>query len=171
MNKFIAVLIGTGLISISANVFSQTVLKMGHVDMNEIMNNLPSRDSAAAVLDKETKQYQATYDEMTVTYNKLMDDYDKSKSTFTEIVRKNKEAELLDKEKRLREFEQDASEALQKRNSELIKPIVDKILRAVEKVATENAFTYILDVSKGSVVFSSKDSQNINPLVMKILKP
>jgi outer membrane protein len=171
MNKFIAVLIGTGLISISANSFSQAVLKMGHVDMNEIMNNLPSRDSAAAVLDKETKQYQATYDEMTVTYNKLMDDYDKNKSTLTEIVRKNKEAELLDKEKRLRDFEQNASDALQKRNSELIKPIVDKILRAVEKVATDNAFTYILDVSKGSVVFSSKDSQNINPMVMKILKP
>jgi outer membrane protein len=171
MNKFIAALIGTGLISISANTFSQTVLKLGHVDMNEIMNNLPSRDSAAAVLDKETKQYQATYDEMTVTYNKFMDDYDKNKSTLTEIVKKNKEAELLDKEKRLREFEQNASDALQKRNSELIKPIVDKILRAVEKVATENAFTYILDVSKGSVVFSSKDSQNINPLVMKVLKP
>jgi outer membrane protein len=132
MNKFIAALIGTGLISISANTFSQTVLKLGHVDMNEIMNNLPSRDSAAAVLDKETKQYQATYDEMTVTYNKLMDDYDKNKSTLTEIVKKNKEAELLDKEKRLREFEQNASDALQKRNSELIKPIVDKILRAVD---------------------------------------
>jgi outer membrane protein len=171
MKRIIAVLIGTGLISISANTFSQTVLKVGHVDMNEIMNNLPSRDSAAVVLDKETKQYQATYDEMTVTYNKLMDDYDKNKSTLTEVVRKNKEAELLDKEKRLREFEQNASDALQKRNAELIKPIVDKILRAVDKVATDNSFTYILDVSKGSVVFSSKDSQNINPLVMKILKP
>jgi outer membrane protein len=171
MKKFVTILIGAGLMAISANTFSQSVLKVGHVDMNEIMNNLPSRDSAAAVLDKETKQYQATYDEMTVTYNKLMDDYDKNKSTLTELVRKNKEAELLDKEKRLREFEQNASDALQKRNSELIKPIVDKILRAVDKVATDNGFTYILDVSKGSVVFSSKDSQNINPLVMKILKP
>jgi hypothetical protein len=37
-------------------------------------------------------------------------------------------------------------------------------------VATDGGFTYILDVSKGTVVFSSKDSQNINQLVIKALK-
>jgi outer membrane protein len=114
---------------------------------------------------------QSTYDEMTVIYNKLLDDYEKAKQSMSEIIRKNKEAELLDKEKRLREFEQNAANSLQKRNSELIQPIIDKIVKAIKKVADENKFTYILDVSKGSVVYTSKDSQNINPLVLKILKP
>ena len=114
---------------------------------------------------------QKTYDDMTDVYNKMLDDYEKNQAVLSEIVKKNKEAELLDKEKRLREFEQTASESLQKRNSDLIQPILDKILKAVDKVAGENGFTYILDVSKGSVVFTSKDSQNINPLVLKELLP
>ena len=165
------ILLGAGLISISSTAFSQTALKIGHVDIAEILAALPERDSAAAVIEKETKEMQSTYDDMTAVYNKMLDDYEKEQSTYTEPVKKNKESELLDKEKRLQEFEQNASANLQKRNADLIQPILNKILKAIDKVAAENGFTYILDVSKGSVVYTSKESQNINQLVLKILKP
>jgi outer membrane protein len=171
MKKIMTILFGAGLISISMTTFSQSILKIGHVDIAEILAALPERDSAAIILGKETKEIQSTYDDMTVVYNKMMDDYEKGVSTYSELVKKNKESELLDKQKRLQEFEQNASASLQKRNSELIQPILNKIIKAVDKVATDNGFTYILDVSKGSVVFTSKDSQNINQLVLKILKP
>jgi outer membrane protein len=171
MKRLMIILLGAGLISVSLTSFSQTTLKIGHVDIAEILAAMPERDSAAAVIDKETKEMQSTYDDMTAVYNKMLDDYEKGQSAYTEPVKKNKEAELLDKEKRLQEFEQNASAKLQKRNSELIQPLLNKILKAIDKVAAENGFTYILDVSKGSVVYTSKESENINQLVLKILKP
>jgi|SRR5450759_1614163 len=171
MKKLIMILFGAGLLSISMTAFSQTVLKIGHVDIAEIMAALPQRDSAAAVLEKETKEYQSTFEEMTTVYNKMLDDYEKGQSTYSALVKKNKESELMDKEKRLQEFQQNATTALQKRNTDLIQPIFDKIIKAISKVATDNGFTYILDVSKGAVVFTSKDSQNIDQLVLKVLKP
>jgi len=171
MKNILTTIFLAGLLLLSMTSFSQTTLKIGHVDLTKIMESLPERDTAAAVLERETKEVQSTYDEMTVVYNKLLDDYDKGKSTFSEIIRKTKETELLDKEKRIQEFEQNAQTNLQKRNSELVQPILDKVLKAVDKVAAENGFTYILDVSKGSVIYTSKDSQNINDLVLKILKP
>jgi outer membrane protein len=171
MKNILTIMFLAGLLLLSMTSFSQTTLKIGHVDLTKIMESLPERDTAAAVLERETKEVQATYDEMTVVYNKLLDDYDKGKPTYSEIIRKTKENELLDKEKRIQEFEQNAQTNLQKRNSELVQPILDKVLKAVDKVAAENGFTYILDVSKGSVIYTSKDSQNINDLVLKILKP
>jgi len=171
MKNILTTIFLAGLLLLSMTSFSQTTLKIGHVDLTKIMESLPERDTAAAVLERETKEVQSTYDEMTVVYNKLLDDYDKGKSTYSEIIRKTKETELLDKEKRIQEFEQNAQTNLQKRNSELVQPILDKVLKAVDKVAAENGFTYILDVSKGSVIYTSKDSQNINELVLKMLKP
>ncbi len=169
-NIFFAIIM-FGLMSFKIQcAYSQNSLKIGHVDIAQILAQLPARDSAAAKLNKETKEMQSTYDEMAVVYNKLLDDYEKDQISYSEPVKKSKESELLDKEKRLKEFEQNASENLQKRNSELIQPILNDIIKAVNKVATENNFTYILDVSKGSVVFTSNDSQDINPLVMQILK-
>jgi outer membrane protein len=172
MKNIFSAFVFMGLIfSFTSSCYGQTALKIGHVDIAQILASLPARDSAAAKLNRETKEMQSTYDEMTLVYNKLLDDYEKGQSTLTEIVKKTKESELLDKEKRLKEFEQNASETLQKRNSELIQPILNEIIKAVDKVAADNGFTYVLDVSKGSVVYTSKDSQDLNPLVMKALNP
>lgn len=171
MKNFSIILVIAGLFTFSYNTYAQTVLKLGHVDINQILSSLPQRDSAAAIMAKETKEIQKAFEDMSAEYNKLFDDYEKAAPALTEVVRKAKEADLLDKQKRLEEFQQSATAKLDQRNAELVKPILDKILKAIDKVAAENGFTYILDVSKGSVVYTSKDSQNINPLVLRILKP
>jgi outer membrane protein len=159
-----------GLLSFTGPAYSQSQLKIGHVDIMKILSELPERDSAQVIMDKETKEIETSFEEMQVIYNKLVDDYTKGQSTYSEIVRKAKEDEILDKQKRLQEFEQNATATLQKRNTELLQPIYEKIIKTIDKVATQNSFTYILDVSKGSVPFTSKDSQNIDQLVLAILK-
>ena len=78
---------------------------------------------------------------MTVTYNLFYDDYQKGLSTYSAIVKKAKEDELIDKQKRMSEFEQNASTIMQNRNGELVRPIVDKINKAIDKVSTNNGFT------------------------------
>ena len=170
MKHLIIISFITLLLFISLVSFSQPQLKIGHVNLEEIKLALPESDSAKAILDKETKELQSAYEELTVTYNQLYDEYQRGLSSYSASVKKTKEDELLDKQKRMSEFEQNASITLQNRNAELVKPIVEKINKAIDKVATENGFTYILDISKGSVVFTSKDSQNITSLVIKILK-
>jgi len=161
----------TGLLFISLVSFSQPQIKIGHVNFEEIMSVLPESDSAKAILQKETKELESAYEELTVTYNQLYDDYQKGLTSYSALVKRTKEDELLDKQKRMSEFEQNASAILQNRNAELVKPIIEKINKAINKVATENGFTYILDISKGSVVFTSKDSQNITAVVLKVLRP
>jgi outer membrane protein len=167
----VTLILATGFFSIPVLSFSQNQLKIGHVNINEIMNLLPERDSAQLVLERETKEIESTYEELTVAYNKLLDEYQKGLPTFSELIKKTKEAELMDKQQRLSEFQQDASITLQRRNAELIQPIYDKIIKAIEKIAAENGFTYILDLSNGAVVYTSKESQNISQQVLKILNP
>lgn len=170
MRNLVVFILVFGLLSFTGISYSQSQLKIGHVDVMKILSELPERDSAQLVLDKETKEIETSFEEMQVIYNKLVDDYTNGLSTYSELVKKAREDEILDKQKRLQEFEQNATATLQKRNTELLQPIYEKIIKTIEKVATQNAFTYILDVSKGSIAFTSKDSQNIDPLVLALLK-
>ncbi len=170
MRKSVITIFILGLTSISLNSFCQSTLKIGHVNINEIAAVLPEKDSAQLKLDRETKEINTNYEEMKVVYNKMVSDYQNGLSTFSEIVRKAKEADILDKQTRIKEFEQNAQTTLQQRNVELFQPIYNKIIKAIEKVATENGFTYIIDLSKESVVFVSRDSQNINQQVIALLK-
>ena len=48
---------------------------------------------------------------------------------------------------------------------QLFQPIQEKAIKAVNEVAEENGFTYILDTGAGAVVYSSPSSLDILPLV------
>jgi hypothetical protein len=48
----------------------------------------------------------------------------------------------------------------------LNQPVYQKLNAAISKVANRNSFTYILDLSNGSVVFHSADSHNLNQMVL-----
>ena len=166
----IILLISAGLVMWSSTLFSQNTLKIGHLNVNEIVASLPERDSAALILDRETKDYESLYEEMQVEYNNLVELYQKNLSTYSELLRRTKESELVDKQRRIQDFEQMASTTLQQRNQELIQPIFDKVLKAIDKVATENQYTYILDTSRGGVVYISKESNDISAMVLAIVK-
>jgi outer membrane protein len=84
MKMFIS--IAFGIISFISTVFSQNSLKIGHVDINEIMASVPERDSTQIKLDKETKEIESTYEEMQVIFNKLVDDYQKGQFSLSDLI-------------------------------------------------------------------------------------
>jgi len=57
---------------------------------------------------------------------------------------------------------------LQKKEQSLLQPIIDKAKNAINEVAKEGSFTYILDSSVGVVLYSV-ESDDILPLVKKKL--
>mgnify|MGYP006288350889 CR=1 FL=1 len=157
------------LFCISIVTTGQSNSNIGHIDMNEILQALPEADSARAVIQKETEDMESVYEEMQVTYNNLANDYQNGLQGFTDAQRKAKEDEILDKRKRLQEFEQNANLKLQQRSMELMQPIYTKINQAISKIAAREGIDYVLDLSNGAVVFTSEKSRNINPEVMSEL--
>ena len=164
MKAFIYILLFTGL-SIASSAQSNSVI--GHINMNEILQALPEVDSVRSVLEKETKEIETIYEEMQVNYNNLVNDYKNGLAGFTDLQRKTKADEITDKETRLQEFEQNANLRLQRRNMELMQPIYTGINRAVQKIAGNKGIDYVLDLSTGTVVFTSETSMNSTQAVIR----
>ena len=59
-------------------------------------------------------------------------------------------------------------EALQKKQQEIMEPIITKARKAIEDVFNEEGYTYIFDKSSGSILFA-KETEDIMPLVKKKL--
>ena len=64
--------------------------------------------------------------------------------------------------------QKNAQEQLQNREAELLKPIIDRAKKAIEDVAKEGGYTYILDAGTAAILYS-QDSDDIMPLVKKKL--
>jgi outer membrane protein len=77
---------------------------------------------------------------------------------LSEELRKKREDQLFVKEKNLRDLQRNRfgfEGDLFKRRQELIKPIQDKVYNAVQKLAVQRGYDFILDKSEGiTVIFA-----------------
>ena len=91
---------------------------------------------------------------------------------LSETLRKKREDELFNREKELRDlqkrrfgFEGD----LFKKRQELVKPIQDKVYNAIQKLATERQYDFILDKSEGITVIFADPKLDRSDDILKAL--
>ena len=102
---------------------------------------------------------------MSVEYNNKQDSYTKDSKTLTDLVRKTKETELVDLQRKIQEFQTNAQQQMQDKQLELLKPVYERVDKAVKDVGKENGFVYIFDIAKGALLyFDETKSTNVMPL-------
>lgn len=149
---------------------AQNTLKIGHVNIQELVQKHPAADSIQAVLEAETKEMEKLYGEMISEHETKLAAFEKEKSGYSEFVLKSKENELVEMAQKIQDYNRNAQQQLQKRNMELLKPVYEQINREVSNYAGLNHFTYILDISTGCAAYISPESENITPKILEKLK-
>ena len=169
MKKQIPILILVGIILCISPAFSQNEFKIGHANLVEILELLPETDSAEQLIEDDTKELELMLEEMQVEYNKLIEEYQQNLASYSDVIRAAKEADIVEMQNRIQTFQQNASQQLQQRGTELMQPIYDKIQRAVDEIGKREGYAYILDTSKGSVVFTGGTSNDIGSVLKQEL--
>ena len=162
--KKILLLSLTFLISISS--FSQN--KFGYIDSQELLLLMPERKTAEEEVQTFAKSLESQLQAMTAEYQQSVQEYQANESTYTDLVKQDKVTEITGLEQRIQSFQQNAQQALQTKEQELLEPILKKARQAIEDVANEGEYTYIFDKSVGSILYV-KESENILDKVKKKL--
>jgi outer membrane protein len=163
--KKILLLSLTLLISISS--FSQN--KFGYIDSQELLLLMPERKTAEEEVQTFAKSLESQLQAMTAEYQQSVQEYQANEATYTDLVKQDKVTEITGLEQRIQSFQQNAQQALQSKEQELLEPILQKARKAIEDVASEGDYTYIFDKSVGSILYV-KESENILDKVKKKLK-
>jgi len=128
------------------------------IDSKYILEKIPEYKDAQTRLDQFSQLWQQEIDQKQTALDKMYRDYDAEQVMLTDELKKKREDELYNKEKELRDlqrkrfgFEGD----LFKKRQELIKPIQDRVYNAVQQLASEKQYDFILDKSEGiTVIFA-----------------
>lgn len=153
MKKIALVLSCIFLIAVAADAQRYAV-----IDSKYILDKIPEYKDAQKKLDQFSELWQQEIDQKQAAVDKMFKDYDAEQVMLPDNLKKKREDELYNKEKELRDlqrrrfgFEGD----LFKKRQELIKPIQDKVYNAVQKLATDKQYDFILDKSEGiTVIFA-----------------
>ncbi|MBS1510904.1 MAG: OmpH family outer membrane protein [Bacteroidetes bacterium] len=138
--------------------FAANAQRYAIIDSKYILEKLPEYKDAQKRLDQFSEQWQQEIDQKQTIVDKMLKDYDAEQVMLSDDLKKKREDEIYNKEKELRDlqkkrfgFEGD----LFKKRQELIKPIQDRVYNAVQKLAVDKQYDFILDKSEGiTVIFA-----------------
>ena len=121
--------------------------KTAHVDVNEITTKMPSILEARKQLEKLNESYSKDYKTLVEEYQAKAKKYDAEAGTVSDAVNQTRQQEMQDMAKRISDFQETAQTELQKKEGELMKPLIDKIKASISKVGKAKGYQYVLDAS------------------------
>lgn len=144
--------------------FSQKA-KFGHIDSQKLLSEMPETATARKAVEDYTKQLEDQLKTMQTELQTKYDDYTAKQSTYSDLIKKTKADELNGLQQRIQNFQQTAQQDIQKKEQELLQPVIDKAKAAIKEVAKEKGYTYIFDTSTGSLAYWPETADNIMQLV------
>lgn len=152
------------------STFSAFAQKIGHINSNDLLMAMPERATIETEIQNHAKQLETQLTTMQRELETKYQDFQAKESLMTEAIREDKIKELTSLEQRLNDFQERAQADLQKKEQQLTEPLITKAKNAINKVAKENGYTYIIDSGIGFILYIDETSgEDIMPLVKKEL--
>lgn len=168
MKKTLTVLALTLFLFVSPSLVSAQS-KIGHVNMQTLIQALPEYKKAETQLQDFAKSLQDLYGKMQDEYGQKVDAYVKDSAKMSKPERDIKRQEIQDLAARMQKLEQTSDQQLVDKQNELLKPMQDKVMTSIKAAAKENGYGYVFDTSQGSNLVYYPDGDDLTESVKKKL--
>jgi len=141
---------------VAATGFVNAQSKVAHIDVTQLLSQMPEMKTAEAELKKLQETYRADIESsMTELQNKATQ-YQNESASKSDEENKRRSEEIQGFDQSIRQAQQVATQELQKKQAELIGPITQRALAAIEKVAAAQGYDYVIDAQKGGALLVAK---------------
>ena len=164
LNKISAVLLLTSLFFAHSSAEAQG--KVGYISVQEVIAGMPEAKKADTSLSQYRDALVANAQERQKTFQEDVNIFMRDSSKLTPAQREVKRTALQKQSQEMGGEEQRIQDQLQQKQQELSAPIEKKALDAVQAVAKESGYTYVLIKD---VVIVGPPGDDILPLVKKKL--
>lgn len=161
-------LIFTALLVGATSLFAQQ--KIGYVDSEYILKQVPEYATVQQNLDRLATDWNAEMTRLQREIDQAFQEYQSRELLYTADERKDKQEEIISKEEeleqyRVRHFGPEGE--LFKQQEQLMRPIQERILEAVEEVATSGGYDYVLDKSGSTLFLFYRDQYDLSIQVLE----
>ena len=146
--------------------------KFAYVDSRAILQRAPGSSAIQAQIQKERSDAQASVGKMQDTLRIMYDGYLKEQATMTAAQKADREKAIQQKQADFDQRVGQLDQEMQKRQYDLIQPMMAQIREVLDAIRTEEHYTFIFDVGNdpGLIVAADKNL-DITDKVVGRLKP
>ena len=146
-------------------LLSAQTLKIGLVDFSAVLMAMPETTAAQNQLKEVGDKYDAEYKKLNEEMNRLIEEYQKMAENELPAIKERKTRELSDYQQKLQQFEQTAMGDLQKMESDLMGPVQQKVVQAIESVGREGGYSLIQMYNPQLTLYYAAPVEDVTPAV------
>lgn len=147
--------------------------KIGYYDAQLVLEKIPEYQSVQQKLNRLETRWEQELDTLQQEKQRLVREFEARELLYTEEERKRKQGEIRKMEEKIESYRQEhfgPKGMLFQRQKQLMRPIQERILEAVDAVARREGYDFVFDKSGGEFMFHfARDEYNINQAVLEEL--
>lgn len=161
------------LILISLNLQAQRGLKIGYIDMDYILENVPEYQQSLSQLDKKAQKWSRDLASKKAEIDQLKEELENQRPLLTVELIEEKEEEIEYLTQSMFEFQDQkfgvGGELLvQKR--QLIQPIQDQVFNAVMEIADNRNYDFIYEISSDASMLYGAKRHDLSDVILKLIQ-
>jgi outer membrane protein len=157
------------LIIAASGMFSlANAQKIAHLSLDSLISLMPETKIAKEAAQNYLKGIDGESIAMQSELESKYKDYLEKEPTMSDLLKKTKQDDLNQLQRRIEDFKQQAQQDYQRKTAELTAPIMDKAKKGIEAVAKEGGYKYVLDTSAGSILYSEPSDDVLQAVKKKL---
>ena len=125
---------------------------VAHINTVEILEAMPETAKAEQELTAYHKELENQLNAMGEEYMKKVQEYEAAQDSLSDLMKTNKQNEILDMQNRIQSFQENAEKEYLNKQAALYAPIRERLQKAVRAVTLEQGYTYMMDITSGAIV-------------------
>jgi outer membrane protein len=150
----------------------QAQQKIGYVDTEYILNQLPEYATVQQKLDKLEQQWRNEIQQKQKEVRTLEREYEARELLYTEEERKRKQQAIEQARAEVEQLRQNyfgPDGELYARQKSLMRPLQERILKATESVATADGYDYVVDKKGETLFLYAREEHDLSDRVLREL--
>lgn len=146
--------------------------KIGYIDMEYILQNVPNYTEANVQLEQKAQKWKQEIESKKIEIDKIKEALKAEKALLTKGLIEEREMEIKFLENEMLDFQQKrfgANGDLMIQKSVLVKPIQDQVFTAVQDIAEAKKYDFIFDKSSDLTMLFSAKRFDISDQVLRVL--
>ncbi len=167
--KILLMLTAIVWLSFISSASAQKGIRIGYIDMEYILENVPEYNQASAELESKVQKWKVEIEAELKEVDEMRKDLNNERVLLTKELIEEREEDILYKEKEILEYQQkrfgpNGDLFLQKKR--LVQPVQDQVFVAVQEIAKNKRYDFIFDKTADLVMLYSADRYDISDQVL-----
>ncbi|MDE6417760.1 MAG: OmpH family outer membrane protein [Duncaniella sp.] len=130
------------LLALPVSVFAQ---KFAVINTQSLVESMPEIKEINEQLDAANKKYEAEFQKLQEEFGKKYEEFNALDESTPQTIKERRMQEMQELDNKIQQFRQTAVQDIQRQQQQLMAPVQDKVMKAIQAVGAEGGYTFVFE--------------------------